>query len=305
MKTKDFVQIDDNWWASVLADEKGQASKPEEILPIGQKKDSFPTNWEKAQKLYKSDALISLQVIGHNRGGVLVEDDDLSGFVPYSHLLKLSDSGSNDSANRDEALASYCGETLNLKLIECAPEEDRLIFSERAAQAGAGKRQEVFSTLRSGAVIEGEVSNITDFGVFVDIGGVEGLVHKSELSWGRVGHPSEIVQLKEKIRVQVLDISLERNRVALSLKQLFDNPWEKIQDKYQPGQSVFAEITAIVSFGAFARLEEGIEGLIHSSEIPLGREGLQKGDEIKLRILQLDAKKQRMSLSLMLEEENG
>ena len=303
MKKNDVIQNDDNWWGSVLSDEKNHASELGEILPIEKRGDAFSINWEKAQELYKEDAIIFLEVIGHNRGGLLVKGDDLNGFVPSSHLLRLRNS--DDLAQREKTLAAYLGEKLKLKLIECTPEGEKIIFSERAAKTGVGRRHELFSTLTCGTITEGEVTNITDFGVFVDLGGVEGLIHISELSWGRVGHPSEIVQINEKIRVQVLNISPERCRVALSLKQLFENPWEKIQEKYELGQIVSAEITAIISFGAFAQLEKGIEGLIHSSEIPFDKRDIRKGAKVESRILQIDAEKQRISLSLKLERKNG
>ena len=292
----DLGQNDDNWWASVLADENYHALDTEITLPHRSKKEDPGLNWDRAQKLYRQDVVVSMQVVGHNRGGVLVEDDDLKGFVPYSHLIKLTDD--NDSARRERTLATYMGKILQLKLIECTQEDSRLVFSERAAQAGTGRRRELFSTLTRGKIVSGEITNITDFGVFVDLGGVEGLIHISELSWGRVEHPREFAQLKEIVQVQILDISLERSRVALSIKRLQDNPWENAQEKYKVGQIVSAEIKTSVPFGCFARLEDGIEGLIHSSEIPSDKAPLKVGAQVKLKILQLDANKQRLALSL-------
>jgi small subunit ribosomal protein S1 len=290
---------EEGWWASVLADE----SYFEEAVSKNDGEKALAHDWEKAKKLYEEDAIISLEVIAHNHGGLLVAGEGLKGFVPHSHLLK---SNNNDETKKEGSLALYHGKTLKLKLIECTPEEDRAVFSERAAQVGAGQRRELFNALKQGEVIGGEVTNITDFGVFVDIGGVEGLVHISELSWGRVGHPSQIVQMNQKIQVQILSLSPERCRVALSLKRLYDNPWENIHKKYQQEQVVPAKVTAIVSFGVFARLEEGIEGLIHSSEIPPSeRAFLQNEAKIDVRILEIDAKKQRMGLSLVLEGKNG
>ncbi len=293
-----MTKNEEGWWASVLADE----SYLEEKIPKGDEK-NLSHDWEKAKKLYEEDGIVSLEVISHNHGGLLVEGEGLRGFVPHSHLLKTNE---NAGSKKEENLAQYHGTTLKLKLIECTPEEDRAVFSERAAQAGAGERRELFDTLKEGEIISGEVTNITDFGVFVDIGGVEGLIHISELSWGRVGHPTQIVDVKEKIQVQILSLSPERCRVALSLKRLSDNPWEKIHEKYHQGKIVPAKITALVSFGVFARLEEGIEGLIHSSEIPPAeRNLLQQEEEIDVRILEIDARKQRMGLSLILEGKNG
>lgn len=292
-----LLEEDDNWWASVLADENryadGVSLEKAPELPVVEEP-AF--DWDKAQSLYQQDAVILLRVVGHNRGGVLVEGDDLKGFVPFSHLVKLQDKLNPDK--REETLATYQGETLNLKVIECVPEDGRIVFSERAAQAGAGRRRELFSTLTRGKNTVGEVTNITEFGVFVDLGGVEGLVHISELSWGRVGHPSEIVQMGQTLKVQILDIAPERCRVALSVKRLLDNPWQRATERYQPNQIVEAKVTARASFGIFARLDDGIEGLVHSSEISAEKRNIQVGEEIQLRVLHIDPKKQRMGLSM-------
>jgi small subunit ribosomal protein S1 len=195
---------------------------------------------------------------------------------------------------------------LRLKVIECVPEDGRIVFSERAAQVEAGKRVELFRSLQVGQRIWGEVTNITDFGVFVDLGGVEGLIHISELSWGRVVHPGQIVRLNQRIEVQVLEVLPERCRVALSLKRLQANPWEEIERRFAVNQIVPAEITTIVSYGAFARLDSGLEGLIHASEIPASpgqgpRDVLKEGQKVQTRILHIDAKNQRLGLSLRLE----
>ncbi len=305
LREKEKAESDDGWWASVLADENryvgGESDSKHKKTP-GPNGNEPALDWEKAQSLYKQDSVVSLRVTGHNRGGVLVEGDELKGFVPFSHLVKLEID--NDPAKREETLSTYDGMTLDLKVIECVPEDGRIVFSERAAQAGAGRRRELFSSLTRGKEIQGEVTNITDFGVFVDLGGVEGLVHISELSWGRVEHPREIVQMREQIRVQVLDISPERCRVALSVKRLIDNPWERAAEKYQIDQVVAGEVSALVSFGLFARLDDGIEGLVHSSEIPSERNKLRRGDRVQLRILHVDSQKQRMGLSLRLKEDN-
>ena len=135
--------------------------------------------------------------------------------------------GKEQETNRDVSLETYIGKMLKVKVIECVPEEGRVVFSERAALAEPGKRAELFHQLQAGSQVKGTVTNITDFGVFVDLGGVEGLIHISELSWGRVSHPNQIVKLGEEINVQVLDISAERCRVALSLKRINSNPWER------------------------------------------------------------------------------
>jgi small subunit ribosomal protein S1 len=254
--------------------------------------------------LYHQDRIVELSVTGYNRGGVLVEGDGLYGFVPYSHLVEMA--AHPEKQNREEGLETYIGRSLRLKVIECAPEDGRVVFSERAALAEPGKRMDLFKTLLSGQTIRGNVTNITDFGVFIDLGGVEGLIHISELSWGRVAHPSQIVKLGQEIDAQVLEISPERCRVALSLKRLLPNPWEKANTDFAVGQVVSAVVTSIVSYGAFARLDAGIEGLIHASEMTLEggntvRDVINENQEIQVRILHVDAAHQRMGLSLNLE----
>jgi len=183
-----------------------------------------------------------------------------------------------------------------------------VVFSERAAQSSPGSRNMLLKNLTPGSCASGTVTNITDFGVFVDLGGVEGLVHVSEISWGRVQHPSEVVQLGEQVIVYVIQVDPKRARVALSLKRLFPNPWETAEERYFPGQIAEAVITSIVPFGAFARLEEGLDGLIHVSEIAQNDESdesgcLLEGQQVKVRILHVDASKQRLGLSLKLNGE--
>lgn len=301
-------EVDESWWDSVLAEEEryvapivkqAEASGPAKIEEPKQSPD-----WNEVRALYHQDRIVDLQVTGYNRGGVLVEGEGLYGFVPYSHLVEMA--ANPEKQNREDGLGSYVGRTLRLKVIECAPEDGRVVFSERAALAEPGKRMDLFNTLEPGQNIKGTVTNITDFGVFIDLGGVEGLIHISELSWGRVSHPGQIVELGQEIDAQVLEISPERCRVALSLKRLLPNPWEKANTDFAIGQIVPAVITSIVSYGAFARLEAGVEGLIHASEIPLDdgrsvRDVISEKQEVQVRILHVDAAHQRMGLSLNLD----
>jgi small subunit ribosomal protein S1 len=194
------------------------------------------------------------------------------------------------------------------KVIECDPERGRVVFSERAALAESGKRNLLFEEIYPSKRVCGVVTNITDFGVFVDLGGVEGLIHVSELSWGRVRHPGEIVTVGESIQAYVLQVDQNRSRIALSMKRLIPNPWETAEQRYKPGQVVNAVITSIVQFGAFARLEEGLDGLIHSSEIVADNpqvdktEGLYEGQVIQVKILNVNPSRQRLGLSLKITD---
>lgn len=309
--------IDEGWWESVLAEERQHTPpRPPQGLvkpkPVSQAKvesqpavETAQTDWNAIQELYSNDRIVQMKVTGHNRGGLLVEQGGLAGFIPFSHLIDLA--GKEHETDRDVSLETYLGKTLNVKVIECVPEDGRVVFSERAALAEPGRRAELFNKLQSGSQVKGVVTNITDFGVFVDLGGVEGLIHISELSWGRVSHPNQIVRLGEEINVQVLDISPERCRVALSLKRLTSNPWERAGTDFPVGTIHNAVVTSVMSYGAFARIEAGVEGLIHGSEMILEpnqtpREILFEGQELKVRILHLDAAHQRMGLSLLLDK---
>ena len=305
-------ELDESWWDSVLAEEERYSSPIAKSVRIDEPVKSEPAkqdpDWNEVRDLYHQDRIVDLRVTGYNRGGVLVEGEGLYGFVPYSHLVEMA--AKPEKQNRESELDSYIGRTLRLKVIECAPEDGRVVFSERAALAEPGKRMQLFDTLEIGQSISGSVTNITDFGVFIDLGGVEGLIHISELSWGRVAHPSQIVELGQDIDAQVLEISPERCRVALSLKRLQPNPWERADSDFAVGQVVPAIVTSVVSYGAFARLEVGVEGLIHSSEMSLEggqnvRDVISEGQEVQVRILHVDAAHQRMGLSLNLDGANA
>src|SRR5829696_5649003 len=308
---------DEGWWESVLAEERMHASvRPQQAVatklnPVAPhvKSETRPAtevvqaDWDEVRELYSNDRIISMKVTGHNRGGLLVEADAISGFVPFSHLIELA--GKDQESDRDVSLESYMGKTLNVKVIECVPEDGRVVFSKRAALAEPGIRSKLFHSLVAGTHLRGTVTNITDFGVFVDLGGVEGLIHISELSWGRVSHPNQIVSLGQEIEVQVLDISVERCRVALSLKRMTRNPWERALADFPVNTILPAAVTCVLSYGAFARLEAGVEGLIHASEMPLDdhqapRDMIQEGQQIQVRVLHVDPSHQRMGLSMQL-----
>jgi small subunit ribosomal protein S1 len=301
LSEKDAPVYDDGWWASVLAEEENRTVQAIAKSPTVEESSKPSVDWESAMSLYQQDGIIELSVTGFNRGGLLVEGEGLTGFVPCSHLLDLPIQPAED--RRENCLSVYVGRKLRLKVIECVPEEARMVFSERAARAEAGKRPALFSTIQQGQHISGEVTNITEFGVFVDLGGVEGLIHISELSWGRVAHPGQVCQVGQQVEVQVMEVSPERCRIALSLKRLTPNPWETAHDRY-PVNGIFpAVVTALASFGAFARLEEGLEGLIHSSEILLPPDKTMKdvlvpGQCVQVRVLQVESSRQRLGLSM-------
>jgi small subunit ribosomal protein S1 len=308
--------LDESWWESVLAEEERSvpvAGKPQSnVQPVARTGTARPPveptsiDWRIAGELYEQDRIVCMQVTGYNRGGLLVCGEGLQGFVPVSHLVEVQ----GDPVKLEACLKKYLEQPINLKIIECDHERGRVVFSERAALARPGVRNDLLETLQPGDSILGTVTNITDFGVFVDLGGVEGLVHVSEISWGRVNHPADAVSMGDLLQVYVIHVDRSRARVALSLKRMHANPWATAEERYFQGQVVPAVITSIVPFGAFARVEEGLDGLIHISEMndPDGRPNpavqLYEGQELHVRILHVDGSRQRLGLSLSLDGEN-
>lgn len=308
--------MDESWWESVLAEEAAQAivRPAKSARRLAERSDAkhddlsdlADLDWRKATELYDQDQVIELVVSGCNRGGLLVHGDGLQGFVPVSHLVETPCA----DADLEIWLQHYFQQTLSLKVIECDQERGRVVFSERAAQSSPGSRKFLLRNLQPGHCVVGVVTNVTDFGVFVDLGGVEGLIHVSEISWGRVHHPTDVLKLGQKVEVYVIQVEQERARVALSLKRMCPNPWETAEERYHPGQVADATVTSIVAFGAFARLEEGLDGLIHVSEFS-GAGGpadisslLSEGQQVQVRILHVDAARQRLGLSLKLDSED-
>ncbi|MEN8173060.1 MAG: S1 RNA-binding domain-containing protein [Chloroflexota bacterium] len=286
---------DESWWSSILTDGEaggaGLSTEDQYILVI---------DWDWVLKQYQDDQILVLTVTGHNRGGLLVENSHIRGFVPLSHLVDLPEKNPHTQFNHN--LDAYLGRSLDLKIIECCAENERIVLSERAALSAPGQRLELLESLTTGSIVPGQVSTVTKFGAFVDLGGVEGLIHISELSWGRVAHPSEILSPGDQIEVYIVDLDIERCRVALSTKRLLPNPWDTVDEHYHPDAVVDAVITSIVGYGAFARLHAGLDGLIHISEF----EGhpqhpgdvVTVGQQVEVRILHIDTNRQQLGLRL-------
>ena len=301
---------DENWWAALLADEPPVIGAPEILYgprinvekPKKIRKKRASVDWEKAYRVFQNDEIISLRVVGCNRGGLLVSDESLHGFVPASHLIDIPGEISDDV--REHYLTSYVDREISLKIIECEQDLERVVLSERAALAEEGKRKQLLENLCEGDIVSGIVTNITSFGAFIDLGGLEGLAHVSELSWGRVVDPSEVLKVDDHVEAMVLQISESEAKIALSIKRLKENPWEKVAQKLSPGDIIDAMISNIEKYGAFARLEEGIEGLIHISTINFPNscydieDFLCEEQPVKVRVLNIDPKKRRLGLKL-------
>lgn len=259
-------------------------------------------SWRRLQQQFESGDVLQAKVINYNKGGVLVNLDGVRGFVPASQVTGIS---RGPDAQKQSDMAKMVGGSLTLKIIEINRGRNRLILSERQAvqEVREARKDEILDSLKEGDIREGTVTSITDFGAFVDIGGADGLVHLSELSWSRVKHPAEILKVGDKTRVYVLNIDNDRKRIALSIKRTQEEPWTTISGRYELGQLVDATITQLASFGAFARLEDGVEGLIHVSEMGDGRiqhprELVKEGDTVPVRIIRIDPARKRIGLSM-------
>ncbi|HMP42447.1 MAG TPA: 30S ribosomal protein S1, partial [Roseiflexaceae bacterium] len=259
-------------------------------------------SWRRLQQSYEAGEVIEARVVNYNKGGLLVNLDGVRGFVPSSQVSGIS---RGPETQKQSDMARLVGSSLPLKVIEINRNRNRLILSERQAvqEVREGRKGELLSSLKEGDVRSGVITSVCDFGAFVDIGGADGLVHLSEISWSRVKHPSEVLKPGDQVQVFVLSIDNDRKRIALSIKRTQSEPWVTISERYQLGQMVEGTITQLASFGAFARIEDGVEGLIHVSEMGDGRvqhprDIVQEGDSVQVRIIRIDPARKRMGLSM-------
>lgn len=255
-------------------------------------------DWEKARELIKSEEVVEVTVKGHNRGGILVNWNRLEGFIPSSHLITTGPSGGRDTW--DELVNT----NLAVKVIEVDQSRRRLIFSEREAQREwrAQQKARLLSELKEGDIVRGTVTGLRDFGAFVNLGGADGLIHVSELAWHRVDHPRDVLKVGDNIEVYVLELNRDNNRIALSRKRLLPDPWDVAQSRYHEGQLVEGTVTNVVDFGAFVALDDGLEGLLHLSEMGDGSlkepySYVKKGDRLGLRISHLEPEKRRVGFT--------
>jgi len=259
-------------------------------------------DWLTAEELQRSGQSTEHKVVGYNKGGLTVEFHRLRGFVPASHILDMPRNMPDDQ--RQAEFERHMGQTLRLKVIEVDRKRRRLVMSQMLAEREyrAGRKDELFRTLKVGDVLSGQVRSLRPFGAFIDLGGADGLLHVSEVGWTPISHPREALEVGQQIDVQVIRLDPEHQRIALSRKRVLANPWESVEQRYHPGQILTATITRLVEFGAFAQLEPGIEGLIHVTELadisvaePL--KTVRPGDKVQVKVLRVDSKRQRIGLS--------
>ena len=268
--------------------------------------------WREIQKFMEQDQPVEGVIVGFNRGGCILEVANVQGFVPMSQLITISrdvfkqDSSESGEPRSDDSIGKeLVGNTLTVKVLEVNRSRNRAIFSERSALQEQRDEQKavLIEKLEEGEVRKGVVTGISNFGAFVDLGGADGLIHISEMSWSMVESPEDLVKVGEELDVYVLRIDRETMKIALSLRRLQPEPWETIFERYQVGDVVDATVTKIANFGAFARLEDSIEGLIHITElsdavITNPNEVVSEGQEIKVKILKIEMDRKRLGLSL-------
>ena len=263
-------------------------------------------DWRDAETLLASQDVYSGAVAGFNKGGLIVKLGNVRGFVPASQLGP-SRRRRSEGDTPEQKWARMVGEPMQVKVIEVDRGRNRLILSERAAakESREAQKDRLLTEIKAGDVRKGHVISLAEFGAFVDIGGADGLVHLSELSWKHITHPNEVLHVGQEVEVVVLNVDHERKRIGLSLKRREDDPWTLIQRKYAIGQLISGTITKLAKFGAFARVEgeDEIEGLIHVSELSDGhiehpREVVTEGQTLTLRVIKIEPDKRRMGLSL-------
>jgi 4-hydroxy-3-methylbut-2-enyl diphosphate reductase len=286
---EDIVRVGDRVDVYVL-----ETDDQEGNLILSKKRADFERAWDRVIEAQQDSRTITAMVTDRVKGGLVV-DLGIRGFVPASHV------GSGKVRN----LEKYVGQSLPLKVIEVDRDRRKVVLSHRLAteEEREALKAETLATLAEGQIRKGVVRRITDYGAFVDIGGVDGLLHISEMSWTRIKHPSDVLKVGDEIQVMVLKTNLEQGRISLGLRQILPDPWTEARDLYQPGDVIMGTVTRLVPFGAFVQLDGGIEGIIPNTELASRRvnkpeEVVQVGDEVEVRILEIRPEERRMTLSL-------
>lgn len=261
-------------------------------------------SWDDVEKLITDAVVIETKIIGFNKGGLIAAVEGLRGFLPSSQIGALRRSQITGDTP-EQKFQKMVGQPISIRVIEVDRERRRLIVSERAASAESRQslKERVIDELQEGQVYTGRVTSLANFGAFINVNGADGLVHLSELSWDHIDHPREVLEVGQEVKVKVINVDRDKKRIGLSVRALLDDPWHARIAKYSVGQLVEGKITRLTKFGAFARLDEDVEGLIHISEISDQRiehpkEALHEGDVKTLRVIRIDADQHRIGLSL-------
>jgi len=290
----DVVSMDDEIEVVILTLEDDEGN-----MILSKKQAEYEQAWEKIVEAHENDEIIEAEVTKEVKGGLVV-DVGVRGFIPASHV----------AIGYVDDLSDYVGETLRLKVIEVERDNNNVVLSAKKVleKERAAQKEETLAALEEGQTVEGTVTKLVDFGAFIDLGGIEGLLHISEMSWGRIESPAEVLSEGEKVEVKVLGVNKEEERISLGLKQLLPDPWEEFADKHYEGEVIEGKITKLVDFGAFMEVEKGIEGLIHISQlshrhVKTSDEVVNVGDVREAKIINIDADQERVGLSLKELEE--
>src|SRR6187200_1961199 len=280
----DEVSVGEEIDALVLTKEDAEGR-----LILSKKRARFELAWKRIEAAAESGEPVIGKVIEVVKGGLIL-DLGVRGFLPAS-LVDI---------RRVQDLDEFLGKELRCKVIELNRSRNNVVLSRRAVLEDERKemRQAILDKLQPGDVVEGQISNIVDFGAFVDLDGMDGLIHISELSWSHVNHPSEVLEIGQTVQVKVLDIDRERQRISLGLKQTQEDPWQRVVDTYNVGDELEGKVTKVVTFGAFVEIMDGVEGLVHISELAAHhvenpREIVNPGDEIRVKVLEIDSERRR------------
>lgn len=292
----DVVKIGDEIKVYVIKVDDGEGN-----VLLSKKRVDAQQGWEELEKAKESGTLVETKVVEAVQGGVIAIAKGIRCFIPAS---QLSDSYVED-------LKSFVGEKFNTKVIEINQKRNKVILSRKlvVVEEKKERKAKVLASLEKGQRVKGEVKNITNFGAFVDIGGIDGLIHISDLSWGRVKHPSEVVEVGDTVEVEILDLDKDNEKISLGLKQTQSQPWDDVMEKYNVGDIVEGKVVKLMDYGAFVELEAGLDGLVHISEISKKfikkpSEELQIGQIIKAKILDINTEDRRISLSIAATEES-
>jgi len=256
-------------------------------------------SWDKASHSLQNEEILNLEVVGYNRGGLILKFETLRGFVPFSLIPELQ---MVRNQKRAELIKSnMVGSSIEVKVTEVDPTRSRLVLSATAAQEQ--KKKNRLQQLHKGQRVTGKVVNIVNFGAFVDLDGIDGLIHISQLDWKKVNHPSEVIKVGDEIEVKVISVDLEKKRVNLSRKAVLPSPWLSIDENLHVGDYVIGIVTRRVNFGAFVKLPQGIEGLLHNSQVGYSstsnpQESIKPGDKVLVKVLEINQKRRRVALSM-------
>jgi len=265
-------------------------------LVLSKEKADFMRRWRDIREFYEKEKIFTCKIIRRIKGGMIVDIDGLQGFLP----------GSQIDVRPIKDFDQYLDQDLEVRVVKLNEARKNIVVSHKVIIEDSlkEKREELLADMEIGQIMEGRVKNITDFGVFIDLGGIDGLLHITDLSWGRVNHPSEVVKLDETLSIKIIDYDKEKQRVSLGLKQLLPHPWENVEENYPMGSNVKGKIVSLTNYGAFVELEAGVEGLIHVSEMSWTRhiknasEMYSIGEEIKAGVLAIDTDERKISLGV-------